>query len=449
MPHQISSLQIAGAGMGTPTPSSMAFGLNAGTVLDAQNHWREYYNPLRALDIPRAITLWDESRRGLNAELQNCYREMEQLYPTLLGLIERRTSPLAEMDTKFSILPEDKWSPDASQSLAEDQVAALRQAYSRIDNLYEAIDWMEMASFRGFSHLEKIYANPGTTDFTICHLEPVEQWHFTRKSMYAEWEYVAAATQTNLGIPIEASQWLIREVPRPLNRVALILWIRANLCEKDWDAFIEIVGIPRWIVIMPPNVPPEKEATYKNAARSIANGGGGALPNGAAAVSADAPDNSGGDVFRPRLDWIQEQLVLAGTGGLLSMLAMPTGMNDSQGSQHADAFRQISVKEASRISKVFNVQFDAPILDDQFPGLPKLARFQLSAKEICNAADFVAGVLKLSQAGYMTNPEQITRKTGYKVTLKQQPPASPGGEPLVVNRVPRAMLFGPSVPIKQ
>ena len=32
---------------------------------------------------------------------------------------------------------------------------------------------------------------------------------------------------------------------------------------------------------------------------------------------------------------------------------------------------------------------------------------------------FIAGVLKLSQAGYQTNPDQVTRKTGFKVSLKQ------------------------------
>ena len=48
--------------------------------------------------MPRAIALYDFSRRGLNAELQNVYREMEGLFPTLIGLIERRTAPLLEMD---------------------------------------------------------------------------------------------------------------------------------------------------------------------------------------------------------------------------------------------------------------------------------------------------------------------------------------------------------------
>jgi hypothetical protein len=75
------SLAAAQPNLSTPAASSLAHGLNIGTVLNVANHWREFYNPLRALDLPRAIALYDFSRRGLTAELQNCYREMEQLYP--------------------------------------------------------------------------------------------------------------------------------------------------------------------------------------------------------------------------------------------------------------------------------------------------------------------------------------------------------------------------------
>jgi phage gp29-like protein len=412
--------------LGPPAPSSLAHGLNLGTVVNIQNHWREYYDPLRALNIPRAVALYDFSRRGLNAELQNVYREMEGLYPTLIGLIERRTSPLLEMEWTCQPVTPEKLPRGATVSQSEDQAACLREAYDRIDNLYDAIEWLELGAFRGWSHLEKIYANPGTEDLTIEHLEPVEQWHWTRKSMYAEWEYIAAATQTNVGVPINYDQFVIHEVRRPLDRIALILWIRANLCEKDWDAFIELYGIPRWVIIMPPNVPKEKEAEYKSAAISIANGGNGALPNGSEAKSSEA--RSEGRIFRPRLDWLQEQLVLAGTGGLLSMLSMPTGIGDGASDAHADAFAKIGVKEARKISEVFNRQFDAPILAAKFPKQPCLASFTLAAKKETDVAEFVASILSLSQSGYQVDPKEVSEVTGYTVTLKAVPPTKPDPE---------------------
>ena len=408
-----------------PAPSSLAHGLNIETVVSMQNHWREYYNPLPALDLQRARALYDFARRGLWAELQNVYREMEELHPTLFALIERRVAALQEMDVTIKVIEEDKLPPGCTKAMAEAQAEVLQAAYDGIDNVYEAVEWMELAAFRKFSHLEKVYANPGTTDFTIRHLEPIEQWHWTRKSMYAEWEYVPAATQTNCGIPINADQFVIREVRRHLDRLALIQWIRASLAEKDWDAFIEIYGIPSWIVIMPPNVPNEKESEYINAARQIAGGGSGALPNGGDAKSATKPD--GRDVFRPRLDWLQEQLILAGTGGLLSMLSMPTGMNSGASDTHADAFAKVAKRSARSISEIFNQQLDAPILDLAFPGVPKLASFWLASEEQVDPSQFVKDVGILATAGYQVSPEQITEKTGYDVTLKAAPePAAVG-----------------------
>ena len=402
--------------LGPPAASSLAFGLNLGTVVSIQNHWREYYNPLRALDMQRAVALYDFSRRGLNAELQNVYREMEGLFPTLIGLIERRTSPLLEMDWTCKAMREDNLPKGATPSMAEDQASLLREAYEKIDNLYDAIEWLELGAFRGYAHLEKIYANPGTADLSVEHLEPVEQWHWTRKSMYAEWEYVAAATQTNIGVPIDYEQFVIHEARRPLDRVALILWMRASLCEKNWDAFIEIYGVPRWLVFMPPNVPKEKEPDYLAASRTIAAGGNGALPHGASAMAADKPRDT--NPFRPRLDWIQEQLVLAGTGGLLSMLSMPTGIGHGATGAHEDAFRKISKKEARKISEVFNTQFDAPLLAQKFPGQPRLAWFELSANEETDVSDICAQTLQLSQAGYEVDAGQLSEETGYTVKEK-------------------------------
>jgi hypothetical protein len=390
--------------------------LNTGTVVSIQNHWREYYNPLRALDMQRAIARYDFSRRGLNAELQNVYREMEGLFPTLIGLIERRTSPLLEMNWTCKPISEDKLPKGATKSMAEDMASCLQDAYGRIDNLYDAIEWLELGAFRGYAHLEKIYANPGTADLTIAHLEPVEQWHWTRKSMYAEWEYVAAATQSNIGVPINYEQFVIREVRRPIDRVALILWVRAGLCEKNWDAFIEIYGVPRWLVIMPPNVPKEQEREYLAAANAIAAGGNGTLPHGSSAVTADKPRHI--NPFRPRLDWLQEQLVLAGTGGLLSMLSMPTGIGQGATDAHDDAFTKISKKEARKISEVFNTQFDAPLLAQKFPGQPQLAFFELSANEETDVSGVCTQVLQLSQAGYQVDAAQLAEQTGYQVKQK-------------------------------
>jgi phage gp29-like protein len=410
--------QIGPAPVGqSAEPSALARGVNILTVQQLTNHWREYRNPLPGLTLAKAIALWDFQRRGLNAELQSVFREIEQLDATLIGLIERRMGALSEMDWKITTTPDSKLPKGATKAMAEAQAQELQTAYDAIDNLREAIEWMEHAAFRGYSHLEKVYANPGTSDLTICHLEPVEQWHWTRKSIYAAWEYVASAAQTNQGVAINEEQWIITESKRPINRLALIFYIRKSLSEKDWDSFSELYDLPRWIIIMPPDVPKDQEAAYLESARMIASGGSGTLPNGADAKVA-SPGKSNDAPFRPRLEWLQEQLVLAGTGGMLTMLALPTGIGKGSTDAHQDGFQQIAKRQAVIHSEVFQQQFDWLILRDKFPGQPILARFEIAAHEEMDVSSFIADVASLASAGYQVDPQQIEEKTGYKVTLK-------------------------------
>ena len=55
---------------------------------------------------------------------------------------------------------------------------------------------------------------------------------------------------------------------------------------KDWDAFIEIYGIPSWIITLPASVPAGQESEYRDAAAAVAAGGSGAIPNGSDAKAA-------------------------------------------------------------------------------------------------------------------------------------------------------------------
>src|SRR5712692_5220626 len=145
------------SGAAAQSPSAGAKGLNLQTLVSAANAWREYYNPLRALTLARAVSLIEAAQRGMFAELQWLYSKIEGSDATLMALIERRTSALIALDHNFKTLPADKIPPGATETMAEDQAAALRDAYDGLDNLREAIEFLALASFRGFSHLEKIY----------------------------------------------------------------------------------------------------------------------------------------------------------------------------------------------------------------------------------------------------------------------------------------------------
>jgi len=198
--------------------------------------------------------------------------------------------------------------------------------------------------------------------------------------------------------------------------------VRGNLGEKDWDGFLEIYGIPGGVVIMPPDVSPDREAEFEQAARDVAEGGSGALPHGSDYKPNTEP--RGNNPFKQRLDHLSEKLILAGTGGKLTMLAGPTGIGKGASEEQADVFTEIAAAEAVEISELFQRQIDAEVLAAAFPGEPVLAYFELCHQQQTRSDAVVDEVHRLSQAGYVVDMAQVAEKTGYKLTLSKPPTAS-------------------------
>src|SRR3990167_8889199 len=276
------------------------------------NRWRERYNPLRGLTIERSVRLLQNYFSGEMADLQWAYFFIEQTDPDLFALCERRSSAIIELSWDAKLLAEQKRAPDFDENLAADQAAFLRAAYDKIDNLYEGIEHLASASFRGFAHVEK------HTDATgaLVHLEPLDQWNVVRDGLWGAWKYNPGANQINFEAIaaenlLDPDRWLVRDTRRHINRIGLIKFVRQNLSQKDWDAFIEIYGIPGTIIIGPPDVRAEKEEEYETTAKAVAEGGSGYLPYGSTVHTSDDP--RGANPFREHLRFLQEQLILAGT----------------------------------------------------------------------------------------------------------------------------------------
>lgn len=397
-----------------------------GAQVSRVNRWREQYNPLRGITIARAVQLLETYRRGEFADLQWTYSFVEESDDDTFALVERRTSAILEMDWDVKVTPENKRRKNFDEKLAEDQAVALREAYDRIDNLYEAIEHMAMASFRGFAHCEK----QSLRGQGIDHLEVVDQWNLVRDGYRGAWKYNQEARQTTFqalsGEPLPMERFLFREVNRHINRVALKKFLRTALGEKDWVAFIEIFGIPSGVVIMPPNVAAEKADEFKESATRISEGGSGALPAGSEYKPNDQP--RGVNPFSAYLDYFTQKLILVGTGGLLTMLTQ-SGSGTLAGGAHADTFKTLAKSEARKIAQSFCRDLDGEVLDQEFPGKPRLAYWELAAQEETDTKEIVDEVLKLSQAGYQADPGEVGEKTGYTLTLKPAPAApAPGGD---------------------
>lgn len=380
------------------------------------NRWRDGFNPLRGLAISRLVTLLEAGERGEYTELQWCYRMIEKRYPVLRALKARRLAALLKMDWEIKV---SSRVPRGLENLASEQQQFLREIYNGIFNLTEAIRFLGLAEFRGYSHCVKKRNAAGS----IRELHWLPQWNWIRDGRDGDWCYNQDARSTTaagltdevrVGIGLPRDQFVIRECDMPINEIASIAFMSASMAKKDWTAFVEIFGLPNVIIEMPPHLPHGKEEDYEAAAESVAEGGNGAVPNGSrvhfpsAAVRVDSP-------FKEFLEWEEKDVVLAGTGGKLTMLSEATGIGGSQAKRHGEAFDEVAAAEAAEISETLQKDLDAPELAAAFPGWPVLAYFDLCARPAKDVTRFVDNVLSLRRSGCRVAPRFISERTGIQL----------------------------------
>lgn len=393
-------------------------------LLRAVDRWRAQFNPLRNLTTQRAVTLLDEGEGGCYADLQWTYRRVEKREPTLRGLKRLRLAAISKLD--WEIRTKDD-SPEAKR-----QADALRKAYESIGNLNAAIRFLALAEFRGFAHLEKIYRDDNPT-LDIVRLLPVEQWHWVRDGLYGDWQYNAAATQVMRGAPIDPKHFVIREVDDPINEIGLLLYVEKALSKRDWVGFVEVFGIPPIFAVLPPNIPEGEATRYQEMAEAVVSDMRGVLPTGAD-IKTVADGARGANPFRDHIAYIDEQLVLAGTSGKLAMLTASTGMNSGQAAAHDAVFGKLAAAEAAEIAEVLQSSIDAPLLAAKFPGAPVLAWFAFDTEDEESAGSVLDNAVKAKEAGFETDADQISEKTGLKLTRAATPAARPATPPVTLNR---------------
>lgn len=410
-----------------------------GDLVTAANRWRENFNALTGLDLPTAVAYLNASQRGDTAYLQWTFRRMERGYATLSGLMSRCEGPMLGFDwhiKQTSVMPRGMQEA-AFQALADEQKACLEEAYNRIDNLREGLMHLALADFRGYAHLQK----HRDADGAVNHLEPLHQWTVCRDGLEGQWFWNPDSKMLTMplmvigpefaigGDYLPAEDFIIREVPRPINEIALVYFIRASMVEKFWDSFLTIYGLPGGIITMPGGIPADKVAQFEAAAKAAAESGHAALPSGSTYTPNDHP--RGTDPFTPRLNWVTEQIVLAGTGGKLTMLT-ESGSGTLAGGAHSDTFHEIADGRARRISELMQRQFDAEVLEREFPGQPRLVYFDWGAEEQEDLNGLVANVVSLAGQRYRARVEWLQEKLGYQLEEEEQPepiaPGQPGAE---------------------
>lgn len=380
---------------------------------------RDYYNPLRGLDMPRLVRLLEAGERGEYGDLQWLYRMVEKRDSTLRGLKMRRTSALKKLD--WDIKVPDELPPGATPEMAEAQAAYLRTLYDSIENLPEVFEFLAGASFRGFAHLEKRWQHNNPA-LPLTRLVPVPQWHWVRNPHSWAWVYDRDA-QSNWsgGVAIDTSDFVIREIDDPINEIAAICFLRKNMSQKDWDAFVEDFGIPSVFGILGEGTPEDKAEEWLKIMERVTGNSRGALPPGSD-VKTVAHGSQGETPFKQHKDEQREELVLAGTGGLLAMLTAPTGLGDGQANAHDAAFDEIAQAEGAAISALLQAQVDKAQLALEFPGQPALAYFELAAVSQEDRAALGSLVAQLSQAGFEPDAAEMSEKLGMKLQKRTQEP---------------------------
>jgi phage gp29-like protein len=374
------------------------------------NAWRDAYNPLRGMSLPKVISLLDAGERGQYADLQWFYHYMERSDAMVFSVMQRRRAALLSCDWDIKQVSGDRvqGSGKVDQALADEQAAMLREAYDRIENLRDAVAFLFSGFFRGFAHLEKHYSESGL----IQRLEPVEQWFWVRDGMYGAWEYNQNAVSGRYrGLPIEPENFVILDTVA-LNRLLSVLYMGRTLTLKDWDSFLEVYGIPSVFLVGPPNTPEAKEEEYQRIAEQLIADGRGYLPNGSDIKYV----NGGGNrpPFRERIEYLDRQITLVATGGLLTMLTQ-AGSGTLAGDAHTETFMQIARGDALTVSEVLQEHVDGPLLAEFFPGEPVLAYFEFAPGVSDQSSRVVDDALKLAQAGYAVDPGELSEKTGYRV----------------------------------
>lgn len=416
-------------GNGHPVILNRAAGnaVSQGKIVRSNNRWRDQYNPLRSLVIARLVTMLEQAERGEHAEIQWLYRFIEKRFPVLRSLVARRRAALLKLDWDIKTVSELPAGFNEAQAAAQQQ--HLRSLYDGITNIKDAIKQMALAEFRGFTILQKHYADAGA----IRELHWLPQWNWVRDGLFGAWYWNPEAQNTSYTTlpkenaifdpgqidPVEQgmprTDFVIRVEDMPINEIAAVAFINTSTADKDWISFIEMFGLPGCVIEMPPNIPQGKEDEYQTAAERVAEASSGAVPNGAKPTFPTAQIR-GSAPFKEYLDAKKEDVVLAGTGGKLTMLNDATGIGGSQATEHGDAFDDLAQGEAAEISEVFQRDIDKIALAQAFPGQPVLAYFQIAAEDQEDADALATRINTLKQAGLEVDADEASEKMSLKLT---------------------------------
>lgn len=380
------------------------------------------FNPLRGMNAKDVENILDFALTGCISRLEVIYERLEQSSIDISTIKTRREAALIGCD--WEIRKRD----NASQSkeldkLADEQVALLNENFARAEDsgtLVEAIKCLGSAIFRGIAVVEPRFSDKGLEGFTCF-----SPWNFSidpvTKDVYWNPKAIDCTNFDKTLKKVTGTRCIVSLEETPIDGLSLPIYIREYFGEDQWARLVARRGLPACYIIAPP-LAGEKVTQFTNAARKVAEGGSGALPNGSQVITEkmDAANSKSFDLF---LAHQQRQIILAGTGGILGSLAEATGLGSGVADSHENTWREIIKCDAMKISNLINRKVAHLLLDAFFPGQPKLAYFNISTSLPKSASEVLDCAVKADQAGFEIDEVQLSEMTGFKLKRKQSMPS--------------------------
>ena len=380
------------------------------------------FNPLRGLNAKDVENILDFSLTGCISRLEIIFERLEQSSIDVSTIKTRRDAALIGCDWEIR-KRENATQNAAMDKLADEQVAMLNENFARAEDsgtLVEAIKCLGSAIFRGIAVVEPKFSDRGLEGF-----ECFSPWNFSidplTKDVYWNPKAIDCTNFQQTLKKVTGTRCIVSLEETPVDGLALPIYIREYFGEEQWARLVARRGLPACYIIAPP-LAGDKVTQFTNAAKKVADGGSGALPNGSQVITEkmDAANSQSFDLF---LAHQQKQIILAGTGGILGSLAEATGLGSGVADSHENTWREIVKMDAMKISNLINRKVAHLLLDAFFPGQPKLAYFNISTSLPKSASEVLDCAVKADQAGFEIDEVQLSEMTGFKLKKKQSPQA--------------------------
>ena len=383
-------------------------------ILRASSYaWLELVNPLMGLSVRRAQAVFDFARAYGSPQLQYIYNEIEATDPVLLTCVERRAAAIAAMGWKFTARSEE------DPGLAAEQRDALKSFAANIENLTEALEHLDLAFFRGFSHVQPIWENG-----TVRRISLLKSWNFLHDRLKTVWYWNPETHATPAGLEVITPDARLVTVARrrTIDYPALTIYIRHALGERDWGRFVEHYGIPPADITMPPNATEKDKPKFEAAADAAQNAQNIVLPSGS--TVSRAAETRGQNPFLDFCNYQAKQILILATGGTLATLA-EGNTGTLAGNAQENVWKQIVARDGTVISDALNRALFRPYLREAFPGRPIAVDFELGDEKTLTAAEVFDLAAKAKSAGWRIAQDELEEASGF--TLEREETAPQGG----------------------